>query len=47
MSDNTQAQQLYEWSEEGVVVEIISQEFPPESNLGRAAIEFIDSLQQT
>jgi len=47
MSDNSQAQQLYEWAEEGVVVEIISEEFPAESDLGRAALEFIESLQQT
>ncbi len=47
MSDNSQAEQLYEWAEEGVVVEIISQEFPAESDLGRAALQFIDSLQQT
>ncbi|MCA9912897.1 MAG: L,D-transpeptidase, partial [Anaerolineae bacterium] len=46
MSDNSQAEQLYEWAEEGIVVEIVSQEFPPESDLGRAAIQFIDSLQQ-
>jgi len=47
MSDNSQAEQLYEWAEEGIVVEIISQEFPAESDLGRAALQYIDSLQQT
>lgn len=35
MSDNHQAQSLYEWAEIGTVVEIISNEFEPMSDLGR------------
>jgi lipoprotein-anchoring transpeptidase ErfK/SrfK len=38
MSRNENAQKLYEWADEGTIVEIISSEFPPQSDVGRAAI---------
>jgi len=41
MSDSDQAQILYEWAETGIVVELIASDFPPESELGRRAVEFI------
>lgn len=37
MSRDDQAQQLYQWATEGTVVEIISNEFQPQSDVGRAA----------
>ena len=37
MSQDANAQQLYRWAEEGTVVEIISHEFPPQSDLARLA----------
>ena len=37
MSRDDQAKLLYDWAEEGTVVEILSREFDPESNLGRQA----------
>jgi hypothetical protein len=44
MSDDLQAQLLYEWADPGVVVEIISRDFPPQSETARQAIEFISEL---
>lgn len=44
MSDNVQAQQLYEWAVIGTVVEIVSDDFQPRSALARQAITFMDSL---
>ena len=41
MSDDEQAEQLYEWAETGIVVELIAADFPPESELGRQALNFI------
>jgi len=41
MSDNHQAQSLFEWSEVGTMVEIISNEFPPKSAIARQAVDFI------
>lgn len=35
MSDNDNARRLYEWADEGTIVEIISSEFQPQSDLGR------------
>jgi hypothetical protein len=35
MSVDSQAQQLYEWAEEGTVVEIISRDYAPQSDLAR------------
>ncbi len=37
MSNNAQAEQLYHWAEVGTVVEIISDEFEPLSDLGKLA----------
>jgi len=37
MSENSNAQELYNWAQDGTVVEIISGEFQPQSDLGRAA----------
>jgi lipoprotein-anchoring transpeptidase ErfK/SrfK len=37
MSRDDQAKLLYDWADEGTVVEILSREFDPESNLGRQA----------
>lgn len=44
MSQNDNARLLYDWAEMGTVVEIISSEFAPESDLGREAQEFINSV---
>ncbi|MCA9905500.1 MAG: L,D-transpeptidase family protein, partial [Anaerolineae bacterium] len=44
MSRDDQAQQLYEWAAEGTVVEIISNEFQPQSDLGRAAAELTGGI---
>jgi hypothetical protein len=46
MADNGMAQQLYEWSDVGTMVEIVSDEFAPESELARQAIEFMDVQNQ-
>jgi lipoprotein-anchoring transpeptidase ErfK/SrfK len=35
MSQNDNAQKLYEWADEGTIVEIISSEFPPQSDVAR------------
>ncbi len=43
MSLNSNAKLLYDWADLGTVVEIISSEFPPQSDLGRLAL----SVQQT
>ena len=47
MSDNDQAQALYEWAEVGTMVELISSDFAPVSELGFDAQEFIRSLTST
>ncbi len=39
MSREEQGRTLYEWAENGTIVEIISDEFEPESDLGRRALE--------
>lgn len=41
MSDSDQAEMLYNWAETGIVVELIDSDFPPESELGQQAKEFI------
>ncbi len=41
MSDSHQAEMLYNWAETGIVVEMVAADFPPESELGRQAVEFI------
>ncbi len=44
MSLNSKAKELYDWAETGTVVEIISDEFAPESDLGRYALEYISTV---
>lgn len=44
MSLNDNAEQLYRWAESGTVVEIVSEEFEPESDLGRFALEYISTI---
>ncbi|GAB1420986.1 hypothetical protein MASR2M15_11180 [Anaerolineales bacterium] len=43
MSENSNAQLLYEWADIGTTVEILSYEFPPQSDLGSQALDFIRS----
>ena len=40
MSRDDQARQLYEWANEGTIVEIISADYPPQSELARRVINF-------
>jgi len=47
MSLNANAQQLYEWAEIGTMVEILSDDFQPESDLGRQALDFINTIDTT
>ena len=44
MSLNSRAKELYDWAETGTVVEIVSEEFSPESELGRYALEYISTI---
>lgn len=44
MSDNEQAKLLYDWAEVGTIVEIVSSEFVPQSDLAVQAVQFIDAL---
>lgn len=44
MSLNSRAKELYDWAETGTVVEIVSDEFAPESDLGRYALEYISTI---
>ena len=44
MSQNDQAQALFEWAEVGTVVEIISHEFQPKSEIGQQAAQYIQSV---
>ena len=44
MSLNSKAKELYDWAEKGTVVEIVSDEFAPESDLGRYALEYISTI---
>jgi len=39
MSVDDQAEQLYRWADEGTVVEIISREYAPQSDLGRQSLQ--------
>lgn len=40
MSRDEQARQLYDWAENGTIVEIVSSEFPAQSDLARRAFNF-------
>ena len=44
MSVDKWARQLYEWAEIGTMVEIISEEFAPESELAKYAKEYIATV---
>jgi LysM repeat protein len=44
MSVDTWAKQLYDWAEIGTMVEIISEEFAPESDLAKYAKEYIGTV---
>ena len=44
MSLNSRARELYEWAETGTVVEILSAEFAPESELGQYALQYITTV---
>lgn len=44
MAGNTEAEQLFRWADKGTVVEVVSGEFQPESELGRQAMAFISSV---
>lgn len=44
MSLNSRAKELYDWAETGTVVEIVSEDFLPESELGRFALEYISTV---
>ncbi len=41
MANNQEAEAIFRWAEMGTVVEIIASEFPPQSELGRQAMNFI------
>ena len=43
MSQNDQAEQLYYWADEGTVVEIVSREYPPLSQLALSAVQSVNS----
>jgi LysM repeat protein len=47
MSLDANATLLYEWAEIGTVVEILSEDFLPESELGARALEFISTIDTT
>ena len=44
MSLDDNAEKLYQWAEQGTVVEIVSEDFAPESELGRFALDYINSI---
>ena len=44
MSLDSNAQLLYQWAEKGTIVEILSEDFEPESELGRRALQHISSI---
>ena len=45
MSDEDVAKFLYDWAEEGTMVEILSRDYPPRSELGQKAFDMIHSGQ--
>ena len=44
MSLDSNAQLLYRWAEKGTIVEILSDDYQPESELGRLALEYISTV---
>ncbi|MCB9461716.1 MAG: L,D-transpeptidase family protein [Anaerolineaceae bacterium] len=47
MSASGNSEFLFNWADEGTVVEIISYEFEPESEIGRIAKEYIEQITQS
>jgi hypothetical protein len=43
MSENSNAEQLFRWADEGTIVEIISRDFAPLSDLGRLAVSQVSA----
>jgi hypothetical protein len=46
MADNNSAKNLYDWAEVGTMVEILSFDYPPRSDLGQQAYDYIRSSPQ-
>lgn len=44
MSLDENAKRLYDWAEDGTIVEVLSEDFEPESVLGRLALEYISTI---
>lgn len=44
MSLDANAQLLYRWAEKGTIVEILSEDYEPESELGRLALDYISTI---
>ncbi len=44
MSENSNAEKLYQWADEGTVVEIVSSDRAPESDLGRLAVSHASAI---
>lgn len=44
MSRNDNGKRLYDWAQVGTMVEILSEDYQPESELGRRALEFISTI---
>ena len=47
MSLDDNAEQLYAWAESGTIVEILSDDFQPESRLGEFALNYISTIDTT
>lgn len=47
MSRDDNGKRLYDWSEVGTIVEILSKDYQPESELGQRALEFISTIDTT
>ena len=43
MSGNENAEQLYQWAQQGTIVEIIGDDYPPQSDLARHAQTLINN----
>ena len=44
MSLDNNAEQLYRWAERGTIVEILSDDFQPESRLAQFALDYISTI---
>ena len=47
MSLDDNAEQLYAWAENGTIVEVLSDDFQPESELGQFALNYISTIDTT